>query len=759
MNLEAWRKAKGLSQAALAELMNAVWANNNPDDQNHYAVDKIARMEKNTDSIAYVDLPIIMQALGISADQLLSANYVPPHMPKVKDNWHRINSIRNNLFNSLEECPDIIKEEVKTLIKEGTRKLCIAFLGRPDAGKSTLLNLLLEQKEGWLPTGWSPETSAVCYIKHIMDRPKWINDATVIVFKDSSEGAFNIKVLDEDDNGECRCKEDILVSGGYDLLSEYASHSGSHSGDEIGAIIIYVDAPVLLNCDFVDLPGFNPAGISYKNENPTCEDVYDSRDSMLGIATGQSADAMVYMSIANSFCYGDDAQMAQTMVTSLPPLENIDGSSGGVKPFGNIFIVASQAMAVERGSEDKLCNLLDKAAERIWDRIKGNPAIDMFENKSGYAYSEKELRDRFYTSESTSDKLTKRFLNDFVEFTENLPLIQIQRLKKRLLGFRNGKLSEIDNNLMEAESLRDNREKVISSYEEDVLHAMDYHAEIDREAKKMFREIDVYAKESAESVDKIYTDVINATYIRNVIEKKGYKKNKRDMEELSNDLNAELNNRISKLLALKSKQFSSSVDSFLSTLNTLQGTSNGYIPIKFNLGRAFAGGLVGLATFGALSAWAASCGNLGGYILVAKGVSILASMGIHVGGTAAAIKAISLIGGPTTIAIGIAVTAGLGVIATLGGTWKKTIGSKVVKAYEKAGACEEIKKSVAQYWSDTYKAFSKGVENIHKEWDNSLKSRKEEIDKWDMNMLNEKIDLLTKSRDYLNNSLEKSLEL
>ncbi len=759
MNLEAWRKAKGLSQAALSELMNAIWANNNPDDQNHYAVDKIARMEKNTDNIAYVDLPIIMQALGISADQLLSANYVPPHMPPINDNWQKINAFRNNVFNSLKDCPDIIKEEVKILIKEVTRKSCIAFLGRPDAGKSTLLNLLLEQKEGWLPTGWSPETSAVCYMKHIMDRPKWIKDATVIVFKDSGEGAFDIELLDEGDNGECRCREDILVSGGYELLSEYASHSGSHSEDEIGAIIIYVDAPVLLNCDFVDLPGFNPEGISYKNEDPICEDVYDSRDSMLSITTGQSADAVVYMSIANSFCYGDDAQMAQTMATSLSPLENIDENSSEIKPFGNIFIVASQAMAVDRGSEEKLCNLLDKAAERVWDRIKDNPVIDMFEEKSGYACSEKELRDRFYTSESTSDTLTRRFLDDFVEFTETLPLIQIQRLKKRLSGFCSGKLSEIDNNLKEAESLRDNREKVLYSYEEDVLHSTDYHTEIDREAKKMLREIDGFAKESAESVDKIYTDIINAAHIRNVIEKKGYKKNKKDMEELSNDLNAELNNRVSKLLALKSKQFSSSVDSFLSTLSASRNTSYGYIPFKFDFGRAFAGGLVGLAAFGALSAWAASCGNLGGYILVAKGVSILAGMGIHVGGTAAAIKAISLIGGPTTIAIGIAVAAGLGVIAALGGTWKKTIGNKVVKAYEKAGAYEEIKKSVAQYWSDTRKAFSKGVENIHKEWDDNLKSRKEEIDKWDMNMLNKKNDLLTKARDYLNNLLEKLLEL
>lgn len=59
-------------------------------------------------------------------------------------------------------------------------------------------------------------------------------------------------------------------------------------------------------------------------------------------------------------------------------------------------------------------------------------------------------------------------------------------------------------------------------------------------------------------------------------------------------------------------------------------------------------------TLGGLGLWAATVGNLGGYILVAKGVSLLSALGISVGGTAAAASFVAAIGGPITIGIALA---------------------------------------------------------------------------------------------------------
>ena len=81
---------------------------------------------------------------------------------------------------------------------------------------------------------------------------------------------------------------------------------------------------------------------------------------------------------------------------------------------------------------------------------------------------------------------------------------------------------------------------------------------------------------------------------------------------------------------------------------------------------AFYASLAGSAVAGGLGMWAAGMGNLGGYILVAKGVSILATLGIAVpGGTAGAVAAVAAIGGPVVLGGALAVAAGLG-------TWKLT---------------------------------------------------------------------------------------
>lgn len=73
------------------------------------------------------------------------------------------------------------------------------------------------------------------------------------------------------------------------------------------------------------------------------------------------------------------------------------------------------------------------------------------------------------------------------------------------------------------------------------------------------------------------------------------------------------------------------------------------------------GAVASLTTFGALATWAsivAAGSNLGAYLLVPTVVSFLSSIGVSVGGTAAAASIVAVLGGPITIGIGIAVVIG-----------------------------------------------------------------------------------------------------
>lgn len=120
----------------------------------------------------------------------------------------------------------------------------------------------------------------------------------------------------------------------------------------------------------------------------------------------------------------------------------------------------------------------------------------------------------------------------------------------------------------------------------------------------------------------------------------------------------------------------------------------------------FAGGLTSVTAYGALAIWAASLGNLGAHIFVAKGVSLLAAMGISVGGTAVGISAISLIGGPVVVAIGIAI------LMIFGSSWEERLAKNIIKEYDKKNGLGQFKNAIEKYWDDTKSAFIKAVNNL-----------------------------------------------
>ena len=305
LHLEFWRTRKGLSQTQLAKLMNLIWAKKDARDTKHYSTDMISRMERNPDAVTFSDLLVIQEALGVSAEQLMDSKYIPPKRLKVKNTWNRVVNVRKWGEELIEACPDEeIALKLKALVRNATRKPKIAFLGRPDAGKTTLISLILGEDGKWLPIGWAPETSAVCHIRHIGDRPEWAGHDKVLVFRDLDDDPFDVDGIFNDPNSEKYCEEHRIDAGGYDLLQTYASHNGKANSEEISAIVIFSDAPILKNCDLMDLPGFNPEGVTGKGEDAAAEDLFDSRDSMLSSKAIRYADAVVYMSIANSFCYG-----------------------------------------------------------------------------------------------------------------------------------------------------------------------------------------------------------------------------------------------------------------------------------------------------------------------------------------------------------------------------------------------------------------------------------------------------------------------
>lgn len=203
------------------------------------------------------------------------------------------------------------------------------------------------------------------------------------------------------------------------------------------------------------------------------------------------------------------------------------------------------------------------------------------------------------------------------------------------------------------------------------------------------------------------------------------------MKQLSAKLSNLLNDSYTSVLKKYSKELSYEVDVFLQNFeNTTKiFTSKDGVEVDsgFNVKASFAGGLAGLVTYGALSVWAASLGNLGAYILVAKGVSVLAAMGISVGGTAAASAAIAAIGGPIVIVIRIATILASLVYVMFSGSWKKAISKKIVNAYDKKNVLANYLTQNTTYWNDTEKAFKHASGKLEKDFEYYIANLKKEV--------------------------------
>lgn len=747
-DLRNLRERKGFSQAEFAAALNEKWKETHPGDEKHFNVDMIIRMEKDPQKIALDVLGVIIQVFGVTFDQLLNPVIPRLKVPHVNNTWVRVEAIKHKLTIAIKDFvnesrdPNQISavEQLKGLSAVAMRKAKIACVGRPDSGKSRTLNTLLGKDI--LPTNWTPTTSAFILLKHLNDRPEFVGNDTVFVFKDQDMEDVRPDDLMEMPTFDSWC----MAKGDYELIKQYGAHDDD--GDEalVGAIIVYVDSNILENCDLIDLPGFNPQAVLEKKQDPDeaeVDDIYDSRDSMLSARATRQADAFIYLSIANSFLYGDDLAMAQSIVKNLPMIEK--KGENEVAPFGNLFFVASQALTIDHGDEDKLDEILDKAAKRVWRMVEEHPAIQSRHEQTGYEYTLDSLRKRFFTSEMERQHLTDKFYNDLTAFIEQLPLVQEKKLIEELDMFCKEQVARFCDNLAQSKLILDDHEAMARKLDELEKNEPTRSADFRQRVYRVTDIIHNMKSDSEKACSEIFDSVINSKHIVSIVDAHGLKKNRKDLQELVALLNAELENKLTAVLARKSNLLKADIDEFIKgcqvtfTKRETSSPDTGSIPFTFNVGRAFAGGLSGLATFGALAAWAATCGNLGGYVLVAKAVSLLASLGIHLGGTAAVMSAVSAIGGPVVLGIAIAVIAALTSILALGGTWKKMVGSKLVKQYQNKNILKSLATASDKFWDETMVAFRAGAEQIESDWKAHMDDYRDKVKNFDNDSLKNEI--------------------
>jgi Flp pilus assembly protein TadB len=210
---------------------------------------------------------------------------------------------------------------------------------------------------------------------------------------------------------------------------------------------------------------------------------------------------------------------------------------------------------------------------------------------------------------------------------------------------------------------------------------------------------------------------------------------------------------INKKVKEKSTELSKQIDALLREYDKKQNF-NQNIKLDFDSKSIFMGAVAGLSTFGALATWAsivAAGSNLGAYLLVPTVVSFLSSIGISVGGTAAAASIVAALGGPITIGIGIAVVMG-GIFAWLtGSSWQKKIAKRLVDLFEKENFETKLVDGISTYWNDTSKAFEIAADKTEKKFQDEISNLENSINTVDDDTLKEHKDYYTALSFFIKN--------
>lgn len=572
-------------------------------------------------------------------------------------------------------------------------KPLVAFLGPSDAGKSTLINSLTGLDT--LLSQWTPTTSATVYLKHIEDRPEWLQENVCIFKAESKDKGWNFRKIHDRDY----CESLKIISGDYKILDTYCNRNSSSIYKNVDSAVVYLDTPILKACDIVDLPGFGTEELN---------------DTIQSQRAREHADAVVFLCQSNSFFNKhQDVLFLKDVIRNLAATTNPN-----IPLLSNLFIVASQAHIVE----DSLPKVLARGKEALSSQMS-DEVINQFFNVSKQVFDDA-LSKRFFSYSLERSNLRKAFEEDLLKFlVTTLPANRNAKLDHAVVDFKNRTSSLFANEIKQLEQILADREASKKAYQEKLANKGLAINDIRLKQKQLVSDIESAKKHDIERLRQWKTANITESKIISIINEKGYDK-KKAQEYLASNVSDLYYAKLQEILRQSTEQTQEKITKFFSEVeeisNDITKVAVGGVDVSFDFKGTVAGGLAGVSVFGALGLWAATAGNLGGYILVAKGVSLLSALGISVGGTAAAASFVSLIGGPITIGIGLALGAFALFKAFFGDGWKERIAKDLIKAFEKENVLQSYESAIEKYWRDTTVALESVVTTVIKKIDDQL---------------------------------------
>lgn len=577
--------------------------------------------------------------------------------------------------------------ELKQLVASLRRKPSIALIGKFDAGKSKTANGVLGQE--YLPTNYQPATKLITFVRHLDDRPAWMAEDVWVMGPD-----FKFDLANDQEH----CQQHRIVAGNLETLRDYGTYGGRHEDSSASAALVYLPSPVLKACNVIDLPGF-------RNDPENAD-----QDGRRASEAFSMADVVLYVSAMAGFIDGNDLGNLSNLIRCLPPFEV---ESPNFPNLGQLFIIATH---VHPGVKDQDITLaLDKASHRLFEQIKDTALRNRGKN-TGRTYTQADVRARMFPFWAETES-RRRDLREALRVCvkDHIPLALHSNANRRISEFRTRANHQLGAQLDAYTKILEDMASAKKRFEVLLAEQPARQERSARQRRRVEHAIDDVASKSAVEWTREYDSVVNADNLERLITKRFSKlddgKNEAKRYAPSYVLEI-LQGKLGDIIQTHSQSLTGEVEKFLGEFTDESGFIAGS-DVPFDAKGAFVGGLAGAGVVGALAIWAASLGNLGGYILAAKAVGVLSSVGIGIsGGTAGAMSLVSAIGGPVTLAVGAFVLIGLAAWSLFGASWESRLAKKLEKDFDAQQMKQKLSASLAGYWNNTRTSFGKAADAV-----------------------------------------------
>ena len=582
--------------------------------------------------------------------------------------------------------PALTPDHLALQIEAWRQKPTVLITGRFDSGKTRIANALLGSEN--LPSQYTPTTSIVTFVRHIEERPEWQKE-DIWVMKKGFEPA---KWSDQK-----HCEEFKVVAGGFETLKRYGVKESEGEKHGAKAALVYINAPLLRACTLIDVPGFQD----------------DENDAELATSSASLADVVLYTSPAKGFIDQADFLHLSQLLRTLSPLNPKDDRTR----FANFFLVATHADPSI--SDSQVEHILNRGAERLYKHF----AASLFAEDASpeRRLSQAEVRDRICTfwfeSPKRREKLEtglRQTLSELMpEALQSQVNLQIKQIKAKTRTDLKKRIEAYENALKELDAARSNLEQLRKDLPKHKTEIKRNKAEFKREIERLRESTERFI---STDIEPMLTTKSIESFIRANFDKSKDDAKKDAIPRLLEGVQDKLERHLKKEAECLGPLVEKYLQKYEATLESVKGQEfGGFEAIPFDAQGAFAGGLAAAGTLGALGILASTMGNLGGYILVAKLASVLSIAGFGVG-SSGLVTFVAAIGGPVTLAVGLASVLALGMWGLFGEDWRSRLAKKIAKTLQEQGLLSNIREKSDAFWESTWTAFETGADAIEEKF-------------------------------------------